>query len=63
MAFIRITHNNFEHTYNAFRGDTFNENEWDDAERVDEDSWISRYNYEDDLVSKYIENYDCNTIL
>jgi len=63
MAFIRITHNDFEQTYNAFHGDTFNENEWESAERIDEDSWIARYKYEADLVSKYIEKYDCNTIL
>lgn len=63
MAFIRITHNDFEERYNAFHGDTFNENEWEDAGRIDEDSWTARYKYEADLVSKYIKEYDCKTVL
>ncbi len=63
MAFIRITHNDFERVYNAFHGDTFDENEWEGAGRVDEDSWIARYNHESDLINKYIEEYGCKTIL
>tara|TARA_B100001778_G_scaffold328686_1_gene328484 strand:- start:456 stop:1181 length:726 start_codon:yes stop_codon:yes gene_type:complete len=65
MAFIRIKHNDFEQKYSAFEGDTFDTNEWEgnSANRVDEQSWIERYKYEANLLNKYIEKYDCNTIL
>ena len=65
MAFIRIKHCDFEEKYSAFDGDTFDENEWkgESSNRVDEESWIVRYKYEANLINKWIDKYDCNTIL
>ncbi len=63
MAFIRIKHNDFEQKYNAFKGDTFDENEWSDADRIDEQGWVERYKYEANLLNGYIREYDCNSIL
>ena len=43
MAFIRITHNDFEERHNAFDGDTFHDHEWKDDSRIEEEAWKVRY--------------------
>jgi 2-polyprenyl-3-methyl-5-hydroxy-6-metoxy-1,4-benzoquinol methylase len=63
MAFIRIKHCDFEETYNAFGGDTFQENEWDDDCRIDEGAWKQRYDYEGGIINSVIEESDSKTIL
>tara|TARA_Y100000593_G_C4316758_1_gene341350 strand:- start:3403 stop:4119 length:717 start_codon:yes stop_codon:yes gene_type:complete len=63
MAFIRVKHCNFEEVYNAFKGDTYTENEWDSDERVDDPTWVARYKYEANIINNHIDKYDCKTIL
>lgn len=63
MAFIRVTHCEFEKTYTAFGGDTFRENEWEDDDRVDDDAWKKRYEYEGRVINSVINDSNSKTIL
>tara|TARA_Y100001963_G_scaffold149493_1_gene229099 strand:+ start:412 stop:1137 length:726 start_codon:yes stop_codon:yes gene_type:complete len=65
MAFIRITHNDFERKYNAFKGDTYDMEEWEGGQedRIDEQSWIQRYQHEAKIISDTINHFDCNSVL
>lgn len=63
MAFIRVKHCDFEETYTAFGGDTFQENEWNDDSRIDDNTWKQRYDYEGGIVNSIIEESDSKTIL
>jgi len=58
MNFIRIKHNNFEETMNVIQNpyDSFDMNEWEDFNRVEEPAWIARYQYESDLINNIINN-------
>ena len=63
MAFIRITHNDFELKYNAFKGDTYDMEEWEGDTRIDEEPWIQRYQHEAKIVSGVINKFECQSVL
>jgi len=60
MAVIRVKHSNFEETYRVPEcADTLNTQEWaaEDADRVKEAGWGSRYDYEARLIAEWIGPY------
>lgn len=56
MGLFRIQHNRFEETFEMSQFDTSHPNEWEGTERLEEDAWQKRYEYEASLVCEVIKN-------
>ena len=64
MGLFRITHNEFEQKFNFDQFDTMHPNEWKDDNRINEDGWESRYEYEASLINNLInENPNIKNVL
>ena len=63
MAIFRVKHNDFEQKFDAFKVDTLEHNEWENASRLDEQGWDNRYDYEAELISGVIDECKASTIL
>ena len=55
MGLFRITHYDFEQTFNSDQFDTTHTDEWKDDKRIEEPSWEDRYNYEALLINNMIK--------
>jgi 2-polyprenyl-3-methyl-5-hydroxy-6-metoxy-1,4-benzoquinol methylase len=56
MGLFRIKHNEFEQAFSMERFDTEHVNEWISVDRLQEQVWIDRYEYESYLVNHVISN-------
>lgn len=64
MSLFRITHLDFEKTFNVYKSlDTLDQDEWKNEIRLSEPGWQNRYEYEAKLVVNMIESYPIKTIL
>jgi 2-polyprenyl-3-methyl-5-hydroxy-6-metoxy-1,4-benzoquinol methylase len=63
MAIFRVKHNEFEQKFDAFKVDTLETNEWENASRLGEQGWDNRYDYEAQLVRSVAEESNPKTIL
>ena len=67
MGLFRITHSDFEQKFNTDGFDTMHSNEWskdEGADRIKEESWKQRYQYEADLINNIIkENPNIKNVL
>lgn len=60
---FRITHNNFERTFDLTQFDTEDINEWQNSTRLAEAGWGDRYQYESDVIINAIGDNKINSIL
>lgn len=64
MGLFRIQHTDFEQKFTMDDFDTEHSNEWEDAGRLQEDAWQSRYEYEANLVNLVVDSYaNINNVL
>ena len=63
MAIFRIKHNDFEQTFDAYKLDTLEDNEWENTTRLKEQGWDNRYDYEARLLYDVIQECKAKTIL
>ena len=64
MSIFRITHNNFETSFNGLKPDTLDVGEWEVGDvRAEEPSWIARYQYEASVIGNIISEKKHNTVL
>ncbi len=56
MGLFRITHNEFEQAFSMERFDTEHMEEWISVDRLQEQAWIERYEYESLLVCEVIKD-------
>lgn len=63
MSIFRIQHNQFEQTFDANKIDTLEVNEWEDASRLQESGWNSRYEYEAGVITDAAEGQKIETVL
>lgn len=63
MAIFRVKHNDFEQSFNAFKVDTLETNEWENASRLAEQGWDSRYDYEAHMIRGVIQETSSKNIL
>jgi 2-polyprenyl-3-methyl-5-hydroxy-6-metoxy-1,4-benzoquinol methylase len=63
MAIFRVKHNDFEKNFDAFKIDTLETNEWENASRLGEQGWDNRYDYEAELVRELINESKVHTVL
>jgi 2-polyprenyl-3-methyl-5-hydroxy-6-metoxy-1,4-benzoquinol methylase len=54
MAIFRVKHNDFEKSFDAWHIDTLETNEWENATRLKEQGWDSRYDYEAQMLKEVI---------
>lgn len=55
MGLFRIQHNDFEQKFTTKDFDTAHINEWEDAGRLQEDAWQTRYEYEASVIAEVIQ--------
>lgn len=55
MGLFRVQHNDFEQKFNSNDFDTAHTNEWEDAGRIQEEAWQTRYEYEATIVAEVIQ--------
>jgi hypothetical protein len=69
MSMFRVKHVDFEERFNVYTdSDTLHANEWEDASRLKEQGWESRYDYEAEVIIDVIKGmavkeFGVNTIL
>jgi 2-polyprenyl-3-methyl-5-hydroxy-6-metoxy-1,4-benzoquinol methylase len=63
MAIFRVTHCDFERSFNADKIDTLETNEWENTTRLAEQGWDSRYDYEAHLLRSIVVECKAKTIL
>ena len=64
MALFRIQHNDFEQRFNFDHFDTMHPNEWKNDNRIHEQGWEERYEYESLLIDNLIkENPNIKNVL
>lgn len=63
MAIFRVKHNDFEHSFNADKIDTLEDNEWENTTRLAEQGWDNRYDYEAHMLRQIITECKAKTIL
>jgi 2-polyprenyl-3-methyl-5-hydroxy-6-metoxy-1,4-benzoquinol methylase len=56
MSLFRITHTDFEQRFNFTQFDTEHTEEWSDVSRLQEESWIARYEYEASIIQSIIQD-------
>jgi 2-polyprenyl-3-methyl-5-hydroxy-6-metoxy-1,4-benzoquinol methylase len=55
MGLFRIQHNDFEQKFTSTDFDTAHTNEWENAGRLQESAWQSRYEYEANVLAEVIQ--------
>lgn len=63
MAIFRVKHNDFEHSFNAYKIDTLEADEWANTTRLNEQGWDNRYDYEARMLYEVIQEAKAKTIL
>lgn len=48
---------------NIYKADTLDFTEWDNGDRIKEDAWQTRYDYESHIISHFINEADLKTVL
>lgn len=60
---FRIQHVNFEKIFNVYDLDTLDTNEWENASRLKESGWESRYQYESEIIRGIIAERNIKSVL
>lgn len=63
MSLFRVQHNDFEQKFDAYHIDTLEDNEWENATRLDEQGWDNRYAYEAAMLRDVIVDAQAKTVL